>query len=66
MEELQLAIDFLKRRALSTENLKDDNLKCYVAILSINEVVGTLERVKDGTFLNWYNEMKKHGHPTFI
>ena len=62
MEQLELAIQYLKRRAVSTEKVNNKLMKQLIAVLPISEVEAVLEMVKNGEFLNFYNKMKEQGH----
>lgn len=60
MSELDLAIEYLKKRAISTE--KNKELKHLTAVNPTFEVQAVLDMVKKGTFVSWYNQMKEeHG-----
>lgn len=62
MEQLELAIQYLKRRAVSTEKVNNKLMKQFIAVLPISEVEAVLEMVKSGEFINFYNKMKGQGH----
>ena len=63
--KLDLAIQFLKKRAVSPEKVKGMRMNQYQEVLPISELVSVLEMVKSGDFLNFYNKMKQQGHPDF-
>lgn len=61
LDQLELAIQFLKRRAISTEKVNITLIKQLIAVLSISEVEAVLGMVQSGDFLNFYNKMKEQG-----
>jgi SOS response regulatory protein OraA/RecX len=63
MEELELAIKYLQKRAVSTKNVNDDLMKRFITVLPLSEVEAVLEMVQKKEFLTFYNEMKEMGHP---
>jgi len=66
MDQLELAQAFLKRRAMSTEKVKNDKLILnQIEVISASEVDYVLQMVKKGTFLEYYNRFKKLGHQDF-
>ncbi len=66
MEQLELAIQFLKRRAVSAKELNNDLLKSFNAVVPVSEVEAILQMVKAGEFQNFYTKQKEQGHPDFI
>lgn len=61
MEELELAIQYLKRRSVSTEKVNNKLMKQFIAVLPVSEVESVLEMVKCGEFFSFYKKMKKMG-----
>lgn len=51
-EDLQLAMEFLKRRTTPTNNVK--SMRHLLAVNSIGETEAVLDMVHQGTFRNWY------------
>jgi SOS response regulatory protein OraA/RecX len=66
MEELELAIKYLQKRAVSTKNVNDDLMKRFITVLPLSEVEAVLKMVQKKEFLTFYNEMKKKGHPDCV
>lgn len=66
MEQLELAIKYLKKRAVSTERVNNKLMKQFISVIPASEVESVLEMVKSGEFLNFYNDMKEKGHPHFV
>lgn len=66
MDEMLLAIQYLEKRAVSTEKCNDQDLKNYSSVIPLKEVKSVLNLVKDGQFLKFHNDMKEKGHPDFI
>lgn len=58
MEQLELAIQYLKQRAVSTENVNNKLMKQFVAVVPISEVEAVLDMVKSGEFLMFYNKLE--------
>lgn len=56
-EQLELAIEFLKKRAISTAKIK--KLQHLLEVNYTFEVVSVLEMVKNGEFKAWHDKMKK-------
>lgn len=65
-EQLKLAIQYLRRRAVSTEEVNDELLKQCNKVIPIFEVESVLEMVQNGQFTNFYNRMKEQGHTDFV
>ena len=65
MEQLDLAVQFLKKRAVKTKKGNITLIKQFNEVLPLFEVEAVLEMVKKGEFLNFSNEMKKIRHPDF-
>ena len=61
MEQLDLAIQYLKNRAVSTRKVKNKLIKQYIKVLPLGEVESVLDMVKTGEFINFYNRMKELG-----
>lgn len=67
MEQLELAKAFLKRRAMSTEKVKNDKLiLMQTNVVCASEVEFVLDMVMKGEFLKYYNKFKELGHPDFL
>ena len=56
MSELQLAIEYLKARAVSTKGVKLFNH--WIAVLPVSEVNSFLEMVEKNEFKAWYDKSK--------
>jgi hypothetical protein len=63
MSELELAIEYLKKRAISTEKVK--KLQHLIAVNPTHEVEAVLEMVKNGEFKTWYDKMKTENNDVF-
>jgi hypothetical protein len=63
MKEIELAVQYLKRRAVSAEKVNNKLMKQFIAVLPVSEVEAVLGMVKSGEFLRFYNDMKEKGHP---
>ena len=63
---LELSIQFLKRRAVSTKKVDKKLMKQFIAVLPISEVEAVLEMVVSGEFLDFYKKQKQQRHPGFI
>jgi hypothetical protein len=66
MEELELAIEYLKRRSVETKNVNNVLIRNFGKVVSASEVEAVLNMVQHGEFTRWYETMKKEGHPDFI
>ena len=66
MKELELAIQYLKNRAVSTEEVDNELMKQFIKVLPVSEVEAVLEMVKQGTFSDFYYKMKEEGHHHFV
>lgn len=65
-EQLELAINLLKRRAISTEKVNNKLLKQCTKVISLSDVEAILGMVKNDEFLSFYEKMKSDGHPHYI
>ena len=65
MGEIELAIKYLTKRAVSTNPLNKRRMKEYGKVVPLSEVNAVLEMVKDNEFTDLYNLMSKQGHPDF-
>ena len=63
MTELELAIEYLKRRSVSVVGNK--KLEHLISVNTASEVQTVLLMVKKGEFKDWYKKMKKQGHRDF-
>lgn len=59
MEQLELAIQYLKNRAVSTEEVDNELMKQFIKVLPVSEVEAVLEMVKQGTFSDFYYKIKE-------
>lgn len=66
MEQLQLAIRYLDKRAISTTHINNKLMKQFVKVLRASEVDAVLKMVVKGEFKDFYNEMAEKHHPDFI
>lgn len=66
MEQFELAIQFLRRRAVSTQKVNKKLMRQFIAVLPISEVDAVLEMVKSGEFQDFYNKQKRQRHPDFL
>jgi phage host-nuclease inhibitor protein Gam len=62
MEELELAIRFLKRRAVLAEKIDNKVMRQWGPVLSLSEVEAVLEMVNKNEFIKFYNRIKEQGH----
>jgi len=59
--ELEMAINFLKSRAISTEKIKNPTMNRLVSVIAISEVETVLEMVQQGNFSQYLNELHEKG-----
>jgi NAD-dependent DNA ligase len=59
MNQIELAIKYLKKRAIPAEKVNKQLLYQFHEIISIIEVTSILEMLNTGEFEKWYNEIKK-------
>jgi len=59
--ELEMAINFLKSRAISTEKIKNPTMNRLISVIAISEVEIVLEMVQQGKFSSYLNELQEKG-----
>ncbi len=64
METLQLAIEFLKKRAMDTKHLETKMARQQlISVIPTSEVEAVLSMVVSGEFEEFYNKQKEAGNP---
>lgn len=64
METLELAINFLKKRAIETKHLETKMARQQlISVLPASEVEAVLSMVLSGEFIEFYNKQKEAGNP---
>jgi hypothetical protein len=66
MSQLNLAIQYLNKRAVSTIPCNKKLMNQFTKVLPASEVNAVLLMVEKGEFSDFYETMKSKSHPDFI
>jgi len=66
MTELELAIEWLKRRSIKSKKLSKKVLLEFNEVIPTNDVISILEMLKEGSFIDFLKIMKEQMHPSEI